>query len=233
MKPLLAFDFADTIAVLHPPREQVWMEYIRQEFNVNINRSDILLTLLEVDKKRPYSSVNCINAAQHRSFYVEYNKLVFETLGFETMGEPDLFYDYIKAVNPHWTLKSDVEANFKSFKASGYKIAIISNFDSSLSRVLGKELRISHLLDYVHISQEIGYEKPDQEFFAKFFELNDLDAKSTYYIGDSLTLDYYPAKNYGMKSHHLAENNNGGEVEYSFETIGAYFDYLRQELRIE
>ncbi len=50
------------------------------------------------------------------------------------------------------------------------------------------------------VSAEIGYLKPNKEFFDACFDKIDGDSKDVFMIGDSLTADINGARNYGLKT---------------------------------
>jgi len=54
--------------------------------------------------------------------------------------------------------------------------------------------------DYIFISEELGYEKPNPKFFDKVFEaIGDYDKSEVMIIGDSLTSDMQTGNNMGIK----------------------------------
>ena len=81
-----------------------------------------------------------------------------------------------------------------------YKLAIISNITSNISRLVLKKYDIRQYFDYVVLSRDLGIRKPDPEIFN--FTLQNIGVKNyeTIHVGDSLEQDIQGAKNVGIKT---------------------------------
>ena len=81
-----------------------------------------------------------------------------------------------------------------------YKLAIISNITSNISRLVLKKYDIRQYFEYVVLSRDLGIRKPDPEIFN--FTLQNIGVKNyeTIHIGDSLEQDIQGAKNVGIKT---------------------------------
>ena len=81
-----------------------------------------------------------------------------------------------------------------------YKLAIISNVTSNVSRLALQKFDLEKYFDYVVLSRDLGVRKPDSEIFN--FTLHNLGIKSSeaVHVGDSLEDDVKGAKNAGMKT---------------------------------
>ncbi|XP_058096534.1 uncharacterized protein LOC131242122 isoform X2 [Magnolia sinica] len=78
--------------------------------------------------------------------------------------------DYFEEVYEHfangdaWSLPSGAYETICHLKDSGVKLAVVSNFDTRLQKLL-KDLNVADLFDAIIISAEVGYEKPAPEIF--------------------------------------------------------------------
>ena len=81
-----------------------------------------------------------------------------------------------------------------------YKLAIISNITSEISRVVLRKFDLEQYFDSIVLSRDLGIRKPDPEIFN--FALQNLGVKcfETIHVGDSLEQDIQGAKNVGIKA---------------------------------
>ncbi|WP_423188422.1 YjjG family noncanonical pyrimidine nucleotidase [Alkalibacterium sp. f15] len=88
-----------------------------------------------------------------------------------------------------------------ALKKNGYHIYAGTNgvAKTQWQRLAGAELM--HFFEEVFISEEIGVEKPDPQFFTHIFDTLKTDNKAEFLmVGDSLTSDIQGAKNAGIDS---------------------------------
>ncbi len=81
----------------------------------------------------------------------------------------------------------------------GYKVIVVSNFDSRVYEVC-TNLKIIDLFDDFIISSETGYAKPDPEIYKIALERNNLTPEQCIFIGDNYINDYTAPKNLGMNA---------------------------------
>ena len=65
-----------------------------------------------------------------------------------------------------------------------YKIALLSNYSKKLRSRL-KEQNIANVFDYIIISGEVGYQKPEKDFFKTFFTVSDIKPEEFIFIDDT------------------------------------------------
>lgn len=95
----------------------------------------------------------------------------------------------------------------RSFASYGLKISVVSNFDHRLYEILDA-FELTNLIDYVLISGNIGFQKPDPRIFKLLFDHFQIeDPKSFLHIGDNYKKDYLPAIELGMNALLLAEKH--------------------------
>jgi putative hydrolase of the HAD superfamily len=81
--------------------------------------------------------------------------------------------------------------------AKRYRLAVISNFDKRLRRVL-EDLGVAERFERIFISSEIGCEKPDPEIFRRALELMNVDARRCLHVGDDPENDWAGAAAAGI-----------------------------------
>jgi len=95
---------------------------------------------------------------------------------------PALF-EHFATASP-WQVYDDVVDHLRRWRGAGLKLAVVSNFDQRLHRLL-EQLDLAPLFDAVVVSSQVGAAKPDPLPFQRALELLDLPAASVWHIGDS------------------------------------------------
>ncbi len=95
---------------------------------------------------------------------------------------PDLWAAFAEA--RRWRPRADMPALFATLRARGLKLAILSNWDSRLHRVVaGHEW--CRWLDHVFVSADLGVEKPASAIFAHAAAALDCAPHELLHVGDS------------------------------------------------
>lgn len=81
-----------------------------------------------------------------------------------------------------------------------YKLAIVSNIISNVSRLALKKHDLEKYFEYVVLSRDLGIRKPDPEIFNFTLHNLEIEANESVHVGDSLETDIQGAKNAGMKT---------------------------------
>lgn len=199
------FDFADTLAELQPRRQDIVADHIARIGDIRIGPEVIVRAYKAVDLMLPYSSVNIRTQEQRGDFYREYNRQMFALLGVTHRVDPAGLIAAFGEHKAHWVLKPGALDTLHALRRLGYRIGIISNFDSRLEKVVHEHLGIGDIIDYLHISQTEGVEKPDPRFYSGFFERHGLSVERSVCVGDSYTLDFLPAMGIGLRAWLLDE----------------------------
>jgi putative hydrolase of the HAD superfamily len=101
--------------------------------------------------------------------------------------------------NDAWELFPETIRVLKALKSSGFKLGIISNFDSRIYDVCSK-LGIIDFFDSIVISSEVGFAKPMVGIFNIALKRNNVRPCESLHIGDSLYHDFYGARSAGIRT---------------------------------
>lgn len=191
----VVFDFAGTIADLSPSSEEILCNYVEKFCDFTLDKERVREAFACLDKQMFYSSVKVTDFESKSKYYQHYNDIVLKNLGIydRVDNTQNQLFDYFASYDRHWVLKHDVKEIFFTLKQKGLNVGIVSNFDSKLFAIV-ERLEISELIDHLHVSQDEGYEKPQLEFYQRFFEKYGLSVDETIYCGDSYILDFLPAR---------------------------------------
>jgi putative hydrolase of the HAD superfamily len=125
---------------------------------------------------------------------------VFEPWGvFENFDKYfDELFAYFAAPSA-WALYPEVLDTLAALRQRGVTLAVISNFDSRLVRILDGLGAGSWFAD-IFVSSRIGYAKPDRQIFEAALGQHDLAPANAMHVGDSETNDLFGAQNAGLKA---------------------------------
>ena len=98
-----------------------------------------------------------------------------------------------------WRLFPETLAVLNELRRAGYRLGVISNFDSRIYSVL-ESLKILTLFDFITISSETGFAKPDPEIFQAAIQSAGVPAARILFVGDNLSNDVIPGIRAGMDS---------------------------------
>ncbi|CAN8305243.1 unnamed protein product [Cochlearia groenlandica] len=87
-----------------------------------------------------------------------------------------------------WHLPEGAYETMSLLKDAGVKMAVVSNFDTRLRKLL-KDLNVIDMFDAVIVSAEVGYEKPDERIFKYALEQIGVEANRAVHVGDDEVAD--------------------------------------------
>ncbi|KAK9104997.1 hypothetical protein Scep_021841 [Stephania cephalantha] len=96
-----------------------------------------------------------------------------------------------------WRLPTGAEETMCFLKEAGVKLAVVSNFDTRLRKLL-RDLNVEDLFDAIIVSSEVGHEKPDQMIFKMALEGVGVEAEKAVHVGDDLEADKLGANAVGI-----------------------------------
>ncbi|XP_010939514.1 uncharacterized protein [Elaeis guineensis] len=111
--------------------------------------------------------------------------------------------DYFEEVYEHyangdaWRLPLGAYEALCLLKDAGVKLAVVSNFDTRLRKLL-KDLDVAHMFDAIIISSEVGYEKPAAEIFKAALDQLGMEAGKVIHVGDDEKADKNGASAIGI-----------------------------------
>ena len=92
-------------------------------------------------------------------------------------------FEHFATAEP-WQVYDDVVEHLQRWRDAGLKLAVVSNFDQRLYKLL-EHLELAPLFDAVVVSSQVGAAKPDPLPFQRALEQLGLQATSVWHIGDS------------------------------------------------
>jgi len=127
-------------------------------------------------------------------------KAVFAGLG--SFPRFDQFFDEIFERfrgREFWRVYDDVAPALTELKRRGFRLGVISNFDSRLYDVL-RACSLDHFFDSIHFSTRVGAAKPDPAIFQAALNHYAVVARQAWHVGDGLREDVEGAMAAGVNA---------------------------------
>jgi putative hydrolase of the HAD superfamily len=110
-----------------------------------------------------------------------------------------------------WEVFADAAAALPALRAAGLRLAVVSNFDGRLPRLLA-DCGLAENFAAVVYSEEVGVEKPHPAIFEELLERLALPAGDVLHVGDSRRDDVEGARAVGMQALWLTRGSERGDL---------------------
>ena len=200
------FDFFNTLANYHPPREQLQAAACRQ-FGIEVEPEALREALFAADQFYDedivHSPMSQRSAAEKVALYGRYEARILEGVGVEASEEMALqimakFGALMREAGARFVLFDDAAPALAQLKRRGLTLGLISNIDRDLSSTY-EELGLSSSLDVLVTSLAVGAAKPDPAIFRAALERAGVDAAEAIHVGDMYHSDVLGARSAGIR----------------------------------
>jgi len=156
------------------------------------------------EQRLPYYRTHLESSdAIERQFWWDYNQIVLDELakeGFHVEFERWFHAVFEIFADPGtWTPLRGAADTLEELNARGHALAVVSNWDSRLNRVLDG-LDLTRHFRFVLTSAEAGYRKPSPHIFEQAMERMGVTAGQCLHVGDSEEDDVSGARAVGMQA---------------------------------
>lgn len=206
------FDFADTLAkdpVTACPPSRVWVE-VAQDFHLRFSEATVRTALAAVDEELGPTIYQYVGRTNE--YWQRYNGRVMDRLRIQESRE-----EIAEAVERVFEDPSRVElfpdtrAVLVELRSLGYHLGLISDFTDHLLKILDYH-RLVSLFETITYSQEVGFEKPAPEIFARALRRADCSAVDAVHVGNSIAYDVEGAQRSGLRAIWLNRDHRAGSV---------------------
>ena len=216
------FDFYKTLAVWGQQSFEASLKKIaaRYRFEINWERYETAVANLFVDTPLPnldtdYLMESVITTMTRECEFVR-------ALGVQEHVE-QIAWELLQSGHPLFAasnakLYDDVVPTLRYLRDEGFKLAIVSNWDTPLDP-LTERLGIANYFDVITASHDVRvrYEKPDPRIFNYTLAAVGVSAEEAVHIGDTYEADIVGARNVGIRP--ILLDRDGTQVGRSDETI--------------
>jgi putative hydrolase of the HAD superfamily len=209
------FDFYNTLATHHPPREEAWVNACR-EFGIELDARTLFNSLPAADMywrdEESRLPVDKRTMEEKIELYTEYATRILREAGAEVSRETAL--QIMAKLREHkWELKAydDTLPTLKELKNRSLIIGLVSNVVQDMESKYA-ELGIKAYLDFKVTSSEVGYDKPRPEIFMAALKKAQVKPEESIFVGDQYHLDIVGARGVGMKGVLIDRNDYSPEI---------------------
>ncbi len=204
MLKTIFFDAAGTLFETRRPVGEFYAE-VASEFGANVSAGEISTAFRHSFGNAPGLAFGPGHSAQQlRAMEREWwRQRVAETFaGLYRFENFDGFFAALFeffADPANWIVYDDVPPALDELRAQGLRLAVVSNFDARLYRILAG-LGLDRYFDSVTISSEAGYAKPAPELFEFALSRSGASADQALHVGDAPHLDVTGATAAGIEA---------------------------------
>lgn len=189
------FDFGDTLAYVHPPPLEIWLE-LAHGLGIPVEP--------EALKRAHQEATECFTPkiyeykGRMEEFWLLFDRSIFKKLGVSDPGDR-----LAKAIQQgfqeaRWFhLYPETRAALLTLRKGGYQLGMISNNSDDLLRRL-EQLDLAKYFDSVTYSQEAGAEKPNPLIFQLALKRAQCVPKEAVHVGNSYEHDVVGAQSVGI-----------------------------------
>ena len=198
----VCFDFYNTLASHHPPREGVYVNACR-DLGVEVEAKALFNSLPAADMY--YRDENSRSPIEERApedkidFYAKYATRILAGAGVQLSRDTALQL-LAKLRQYDWKFKAynDTLPALQELKSRGLILGLISNVAQDMESTY-EELGLQPYLAFKVTSSEVGCDKPRPEIFLAALEKARVKPEEAIYVGDQYDLDIVGARGVGMK----------------------------------
>jgi putative hydrolase of the HAD superfamily len=197
------FDMGQTLSHQTPLREDLLAQFLQGQ-GYERSAQDVRRALLSADtwwhlwiKEKPFG---WNDESQRRTMRLKYRETVLVSLGLDYKDGLRAALDGLwdtSIMRRHDAIFPDVLPTIAALRARGLKLAIVSNWDKSLTSHCD-DLGLTPLFDTIVGSFDVGFEKPDPRIFGIALDRLEVEAGQVVHVGDIYVSDVVGARNAGI-----------------------------------
>ncbi len=197
------FDWFNTLAHYHPPREELESQAL-QELGIRASPEKIRPGLLMAD--RDYFEENALSPVQKRTpeeqakVYTRYQRTVLTEAGVN--APEDLLLKIMRRLQQlcrgmNFVLFDDVLPTLERLKEPKLTLGLITNLNRDMGPIC-HQLGVEPYLDFTVTSEEAGADKPQPPIFLLALERAGVNPSEAVHVGDQYKLDVIGAREVGI-----------------------------------
>lgn len=204
MTKAVFFDWFNTLAFYHPPREGIHAAACRK-LGIEVSEERIRRSLPAADQffmeENARSPVEKRSPEERAQVYAQYEKRMLSGAGVEVSDELALriMQEASKSFQGlAFALYDDVLPTLELLKQRGLILGLISNIERDMDPVCA-ELGLAPYLDFMVTSREVGADKPRPPIFLAALEKAKVEASEAIHVGDQYHSDVVGALGVGIR----------------------------------
>ncbi len=215
----VCFDWFNTLAYYHPPREEIQSQALR-EFGFSISPQQITRGLLIADSD--FFEENSISPIRKRSLeeqariYARYQQTILAKAGIDVSGKTEVLANIMKRAQQlsqgmSFVLYDDVLPAMKALKEQKLILGLLTNLDRDMQPIC-HELGLESYISFTVTSGEAGADKPKPPIFLAALQKAGVKASEAVHVGDQYKLDIVGARAVGINPILIDRNNINQDI---------------------
>ncbi len=197
------FDFYNTLASYHPPREDVYINACH-ELGIDVEARALFSSLAAADifyrNENSRSPIEKKGAEEQINFFVEYITIIIGGAGADISRDSALKI-LAKIREYKWDFKvyDDTLPTLETLQNQGLILGLISNVTQDMESTYTK-LGLQPFLNFKVTSAEVGCDKPQPEIFLAALKKAAVKPSEALYVGDQYQIDIVGARGVGINA---------------------------------
>lgn len=197
------FDWFNTLAHYHPPREELESQALK-ELGFDVSPKSISYGLYLADKlmyeENARLPIRQRSQEEQTKLYTGFHRIILKETGIDAT-DSQVFQLLSRMLQLNNSMKfilfDDVIPALKVLKAQGLKLGLLTNLQTEVTSMC-RELGIADYLDFTVTSAEVGADKPQPPIFLKALQLAHVNAAEAIHVGDQYQNDVLGARRVGI-----------------------------------
>lgn len=128
----------------------------------------------------------------------------------------------------HWAVFPEVRETLGGLKERGLKLAVVSNWDSTLPSLLAR-LGLAPYFDAIVVSALVGAAKPAARIFEEALAATGVAPHEALHVGDNLLEDYHGARRAGLSALLVVRDGGPADGAETVDSLSPLLERLGKE----
>ena len=197
------FDWFNTLAHYHPPREELESQALK-ELGFAVSPKALSPGVYLGDKylyeENARLPIRQRNREEQNKLYTRFHRIILKEAGItadDAVVSKLLFRMFELNNTMTFVLFDDVSATLKTMKEKNLKLGLLTNLQTEVDSMC-RDLGIAAYIDFTVTSAEVGADKPQPPIFLKALELAQVKPAEAIHIGDQYQNDVLGARGVGI-----------------------------------
>ena len=199
------FDWFNTLALYHPPREEIHSQAF-QKFGINVLPKQLMPGVLAADRyffeENANSPVAKRSPEEQAEVNIHYEEIILTEAG--TRASKETLLKVLKRVQQLYegmtfVLFDDVLPTLKTLKEQNFILGLLTNVEQDMNPIC-RELGLEPYINFIVTSGEVGVDKPEPPIFLAALQRAGVNASEAVHVGDQYKLDVVGARGVGINS---------------------------------